>query len=262
MMNSLNSIRLATVAAALILSGGTLYGSTLQFGVVGSPIDLSANVSEAILPGGDAAARFPVQATAGFLAQLDRLPDLSDAPFRFPERYGRAAELVTRRVRAFPTTSIGRLFDTAAALLGFTREITFEGQAAMWLEHLARRAKRVSAYPFPVSGSELDYRPLLAAMIEDRVRGRDIAEIARAFHRAIAQTLCEAANVIAGAHGIETMVLSGGVFQNGLLLEDIAATAKLRVWTNSAVPPNDGGISLGQAALAAFASVKQETQNA
>jgi hydrogenase maturation protein HypF len=241
---------------------GTIWGGEFFAGSITEGFVRVMHLREAILPGGDAAARFPVQAAAGFLAQLGHLPDLSDAPFRFPERYWRAAELVTKRVRAFPTTSMGRLFDTAAALLGFTREITFEGQAAMWLEHLARRASGVSAYPFPVTGSELDYRPLLASMIEDRVRGRDIAEIARAFHRAIAHALCEAANVIAGAHGIETMVLSGGVFQNGLLLEEIAATAKLRVWTNSAVPPNDGGISLGQAALATFAAVKQEPHNA
>jgi hydrogenase maturation protein HypF len=206
----------------------------------------------AALAGGDTAARFPAQAAAGFLVQVDRLPNLMHAPFRFPERYWRAAELVTKGIRAFPTTSIGRLFDTAAALLGFTREITFEGQAAMWLEQLARHADTSRAYPFPVLGEELDFRPLLDALIDDRLRGLDIASIARAFHRGIAAGVCRATAILAEASGLGTVVLSGGVFQNQLLLEEIAAVTKLRVWTNKAVPPNDGGISLGQAALAAF----------
>ena len=83
------------------------------------------------LAGGDAAARYPVQAAAGFLAQLEDLPDLGRAPFDFPARYGASRRLLDAGTRVFATTSAGRLFDAAAALLGFTREVTFEGQAAM-----------------------------------------------------------------------------------------------------------------------------------
>jgi hydrogenase maturation protein HypF len=101
-------------------------------------------------------------------------------------------------------------------------------------------------------GEELDFRPLLAGVIEDRVRGRDAGEIARAFHRGIAEGLCRAAAMLAEQHEVQTVVISGGVFQNQLLLDDIAALTSARLWTNAAVPPNDGGISLGQAALAAF----------
>ena len=92
-------------------------------------------------------------------------------------------------------------------------------------------------------------------MIEDRLRGRDIREIARAFQRGIAVGLHHAVTVISQAHDLETIVLSGGVFQNELLLEDLKSLLEreyLQVWTNHAVPANDGGISLGQAALAAF----------
>src|SRR6266516_383603 len=78
--------------------------------------------SIASLPCGDAAGQFPVQAAAGFLVQLDTLPELATAPFRFPERYQNALGLVRKGLRTFPTTSMGRLFDTASALLGFTRE--------------------------------------------------------------------------------------------------------------------------------------------
>jgi hydrogenase maturation protein HypF len=152
---------------------------------------------------------------------------------------------------------VGRLFDAAASLLGFTREVTFEGQAAMWLEQLARSAPFKEPYPFPFIGRELDFRPLLQAVVLDRVRGRDIREIARSFQLGIAQGLRNALNVVSRSHGLDTVVLSGGVFQNELLQKDLKSMltqgeGSLQVWTNHAVPPNDGGISLGQAALAAF----------
>jgi hydrogenase maturation protein HypF len=229
-----------------------IWGGEFFTGSIATGLRRVLHLRTAALAGGDAAARFPVQAAAGFLAQLEPLPNFRHAPFRFPERYWRAAEIVTKGIRTFPTTSIGRLFDAAAALLGFTREITFEGQAAMWLEQLARHADTTRAYPLPVNGEELDFRPLLKALIDDRLRGRDIAGIARAFHRGIAAGVCRAAAMLAEASGLGTIVLSGGVFQNQTLLEEIAAVTKLRVWMNNAVPPNDGGISLGQAALAAF----------
>jgi hydrogenase maturation protein HypF len=133
--------------------------------------------------------------------------------------------------------------------------VTFEAQAAMWLEQLARSAPSTEPYPFPFIGRELDFRPLLQAVVLDRVRGRDTREIARSFQLGIAQGLCNAVNEISSSHGLDTVVLSGGVFQNELLLEDLKSMltgGSLQVWTNHAVPPNDGGISLGQAALAAF----------
>jgi hydrogenase maturation protein HypF len=158
-------------------------------------------------------------------------------------------------VRTFTTSSVGRLFDAAAALLGFVRGTTFEGQAAMWLEHLARNAQSTERYPFPFADGELDFRPLLEAMIGDRRRGRDLGGIARAFHRGIAGGVRDAVAAECGSRGLSTIVLSGGVFQNGTLLEDLGellGSEGLEVWTNREVPPNDGGISLGQAALSAF----------
>ena len=176
-------------------------------------------------------------------------------PFSFPKRYSAALQLVRKQVRTFSTTSMGRLFDTAAALLGFTREMTFEGQAAMWLEQLARHGALKHAYPFPLVGKELDFRPLLKSVVEDRVRGRDATEIARAFQRGVAAGLSDCLKKLCAESGADKAVLSGGVFQNELLLEDIKTlleSESIQIWTNHAVPANDGGISLGQAALAAF----------
>ena len=81
-------------------------------------------------------------------------------------------KLIERGRAYFPTTSVGRLFDAAAALLGFVRESTFEGQAAIWLEQLARGASNLDAYPFPIDGRELDFRPLLQAVVLDSLHHR------------------------------------------------------------------------------------------
>ena len=193
-----------------------------------------------------------MQAAAGFLFDLDGAAELEGAPFDFPPRYRLAREMVAKNVRAFQTTSIGRLFDTVAALLGFTREVTFEGQAAMWLEHQAAGGDGACGpYAFPFRDGELDYRPLLTAILADRRRGRDPRVIARAFHVALAGAI---ARVHAELGGESPLVAAGGVFQNRLLVEMLHERFGDRLWINRIVPPNDGGIALGQAALAAFAA--------
>jgi hydrogenase maturation protein HypF len=232
---------------------GAIWGGEIFEGSVVSGFRRLAHLRYASLPGGDAAAQHPAQAAAGFLSQIGGLPDLTSLPFRFPRRYEASLKIAQGGLRTFPTTSMGRLFDSAAALVGFTRPITFEGQAAMWLEQRARSAPARDAYPFPFSGEELDFRPLLFAVAEDRLRGRDPAEVARAFQRGVAQGLWDALGTLSAATGIHSVVLSGGVFQNELLLEDIrclSGGSRFRILTNHAVPPNDGGISLGQAAVA------------
>lgn len=233
----------------------SIWGGEIFAGRVRSGFERVAHLRSAVLPGGDAASSYPVQAAAGFLEQLHDLPDVTAQPFSFGARYHGAQRLMRKNTRTFPTTSMGRLFDTAAALAGFTRETTFEGQAAMWLEQLARKSAETESYPFPYSGGELDFRPLLRGVVEDRVCGRDVLEIARAFHRGIALGVCDAVKELCATYDTDTIVLSGGVFQNEMLLTDLKKLLErdsLVIWTNHAVPANDGGISLGQAALAAF----------
>jgi hydrogenase maturation protein HypF len=230
---------------------GTIWGGEIFAGSVARGFERVAHLRPASLPGGDAAAQHPEQAAAGFLGALAELPDLEAAPFGFSVRYRNAVKLRESGTRTFTTTSAGRLFDTAAALLGFTRPVTFEGQAAIWLEQRARRT--LSAEPYEFGG--LDYRPLLQAVIRDRIRGRPVEEIARAFHAGFARGIGDTVIRLCAQRGLDTVVASGGVLQNELLLHDLGAqldAAALTFWTNHAVPPNDGGISLGQAALAAF----------
>jgi len=229
---------------------GTIWGGEFFTGSVQHGFERITHVRRAQLPGGDAAARFPVAAAAGYLAELDDVPDLTQAPFFFGPRYTAARELIARNVRCFPTTSMGRLFDTVAALLGFTRPMTFEGQAAMWLEHLAAAAAHGphGGYDLAIVEDELDYRPLLRMIVADRVAGREPTQIAAAFHAAVAEAIV----AVARHHGEVPVACSGGVFQNGLLCEMLRARLGARAWFNAVVPSNDGGLALGQAALAAF----------
>jgi hydrogenase maturation protein HypF len=256
-----DALDLTVVGVALDGSGygddGSIWGGELFVGSVRAGFERVAHVTPALLPGGDAAARHPVQAAAGFIERLDAPPDLSGPPFAFPDRYRHARALVRAGVRAFPTTSAGRLFDTVAALSGFTRPVTFEGQAAGWIEHLGRRAGTARtdvAYPMPFHDGEIDWRAALAAIIDDRLAGVDPALIARAFHRGFAHGLATAIRRLLDTHRLETVALSGGVLQNDLLLGDLCdalgATGP-RILINHLVPPNDGGLSLGQASLAA-----------
>jgi hydrogenase maturation protein HypF len=203
-----------------------------------------------------------VQAAAGWLPQVDVAADLSAEPFNFPDRFFKAGRLVTAGLRTFRTHSAGRLFDCAAALLGFTRPSGFEGQAAMRLEHLAGavgvrdRGYECPSAPGPTdsAGTELDWRPLLRAVMEDRIAGIPPADIAFSFHAALARAIAATTARLAREHDIDTVVLSGGVFQNQILLRflhPILTRDPRHVWLNRLVPANDGGVSLGQAALGA-----------
>jgi len=235
---------------------GTVWGGEVFHGSLERGLRRVAHLRPAALPGGDAAARTPVQAAVGWLAALgdDALDRLLAPPFAFPAaRVAVARRLVTAGVRAPATTSVGRLFDTVAALLGFHHTMTFEGQAAIGLETLAWRAAEAEPYPWPFDGESWDHAPLLAGVMADVEAGAPRPRIARRFHEALAQGVLEAALALRERHPFERVVLSGGVFQNRLLLERVAArldAQDIGHWRNAAVPTNDGGISLGQLALA------------
>lgn len=236
---------------------GTIWGGELFVGSVRRGFERAGHLRPALLPGGDAAARSPVQAAAGFLAQIDARVDFMQPPFGFPARFRDSQALVAAGIRTIATTSAGRLFDTVAALLGFTRSMTFEGQAAIWLEQLAGTGDAEDQYPSFIDGPTIDWRPLLCAIITARREGVDPARIARGFHWSMASGIVTAAEALSREYGITDLVLSGGVFQNARLtslVTSAAAAVALRVLTNSAVPSNDGGISLGQAAIAAAAA--------
>ncbi len=169
--------------------------------------------------------------------------------------------MARRRVNAPLTSSAGRLFDAVAALLGVRDEITYEGQAAIELEQLAdpgdtgtyraaiETAPVEAGEPFLVRGADL-----VGAAVEDLTLGAPLEHIAARFHNGVAALIEDGCVLLREQHALNTVALSGGVFQNLLLLRRTAARLEnsgFTVLTHSRVPCNDGGISLGQAVVAA-----------
>lgn len=211
------------------------------------------------LPGGDRASREPRRAALGLLyaafgAELWERQDCQDwlqGAFTANERRS-LVTLLARGLNAPLTASVGRLFDAIAALVCGCDRASFEGQAAMQLEFAMGAAARLAAYPLPLrsleqpgSAWQLDWQPLLLAVLADRAAGLDRGAIAAKFHNALMDGLLAIARTI----GQERVVLTGGCFQNRYLLE--GAIARLRAagfqpaWPQR-VPINDGGLAYGQ----------------
>ena len=230
-------------ALALVFDGtgygadGTLWGGELLRCDLGS-FERVAHLDAVPLPGGEAAIREPWRTAAIHL-------ELSGRPVPF-ERWDLVRESL--KVNAPLSSGMGRLFDAVAAVLGVRTEVTYEGQAAIELELLAGDAE---AQPYPWAfGRGAD---LVALVHDDLAGGRARAEIAASFHETVAAA---AAAACAAAADASTVVLSGGSFQNVRLLASTRRRLEeqgFRVLSHRRVPPNDGGISYGQAAVAAQA---------
>ena len=155
------------------------------------------------------------------------------------------------------TSSLGRVFDGVAAILGTRHTVSFEGQAAMELETLAT-SRSTRRYPFEITkngdGTVLDLRPLVRAVAEDRIRGKDPAAITTAFHQTIIGAIAAMSAAVREQTGLGKAVLSGGCFQNRVLLEGAVHELErdgFEVYTHRSLPANDGCIALGQAVIAA-----------
>jgi hydrogenase maturation protein HypF len=212
------------------------------------------------LPGGEQAVRQPWRVAAAYLQQIYG-PGWLDLELPFAKGIDRArwallSQMIARRLNSPPCSSMGRLFDAAAALIGLRSEALYEGQAAIELEALAE--PDVPAYPFAIQAGRpflLDVGPTLIALVEDLQRGATASRAAGRFQRAIAELLLAACHAVRASHGLTTVALSGGVFQNRLLLSTLLALLErdgFAAYTNRRVPPNDGGLSLGQAAIAGW----------
>jgi hydrogenase maturation protein HypF len=215
------------------------------------------------MPGGVAAIREPWRMAAAWGALA---VDPDDARRRAQQRGGDETVVsavldLARRSSSPVTTSVGRLFDAVAALLGGRQRVSYEAQAAIELEALARTVDRRDAPAYDgcvdIGSDVLDPAPLLAAMLADLDAGVDRAAIAAGFHEAFGRATVALAVQVAGQQGLDTVALTGGVFQNARLCVVVESGLRdegLDVLVHSLVPPNDGGISIGQAAIAAFAA--------
>jgi hydrogenase maturation protein HypF len=214
------------------------------------------------LPGGEQAIHQPWRMAAAYLARTygDTFLTL-DIPFvRQLDRskWRVLSQMIAKGINCPQTSSMGRLFDAVAAIVCLQTEVQYEGQAAIELEALATTcADRVTNYPFllhPDRPMRLDVAPVIDAIVKDIVRGVSPASIARRFHLTVTAMLADTCYDVRKQTGLNTVALSGGVFQNQLLLEQLITrleTMEFEVYINRRVPPNDGGLSLGQLAVAA-----------
>ncbi len=209
------------------------------------------------LPGGDAAIRRPYRIAWGYLlATQGHIPDLPTLDAFPAQEREIVARQVERNLNAPLTSSCGRLFDAVSAITGICPVTTFEAQAAIAFELAAREVdlSSVDAYPFTIDDQGvIRLGDLLNAVVTDVRNDRPKSQIAAAFHVSIAEMVTQAARRIREQTGLETAALSGGVFQNRLLLRltrERLRESGFEVLTHRQVPANDGGLSLGQAVVA------------
>ena len=216
-----------------------------------------ATLRDIPLPGAERAMREPRRVALGVAHELgwhgQVANELLHGAWQAHE-LGVLERLLEHQVRSPRTSSVGRLFDAVAALLGLCAVSTFEGQAAMALQFAAEAFEEEAApLPFTLRRDarpwRIDWAPCVRELIARRRAGADVTELARAFHMMLADMV----TAISDAHPTVPVVLSGGCFQNRLLLETTVKALRRRrrpVWWAQALPPNDGALALGQVAVA------------
>jgi hydrogenase maturation protein HypF len=221
------------------------------------------------LPGGDAAVKEPRRSALGLLCELfgEEAFSMTDlVPLQaFPAgELNTLRTMLRQRVNSPLTSSAGRLFDAVASLAGLRQRMAFEGQAAMELEFAATQVQSEAAYPVSLRRQEsdpktrrkpyapawtVDWAPMIQGVLADTRVRTPLADISAKFHRALGEAIV----LVARAAGQERVVLTGGCFQNRVLLEETVRRLReggFRPYWHQRVPPNDGGIALGQAVAA------------
>ena len=207
------------------------------------------------LPGGDAAIKKPARTALALLWSLGLDWDQHLAPVKefCAEDQVRLRVQLEKKINTPITSSMGRLFDAVSALAGVRQQVNYEGQAAIEFESLADEAE-AGSYPFGLNQDKVQVRGVLEALVKDVMAGVPIARISARFHRGLAESVRETVKKISIETGIRSVVLSGGVWQNITLLRRTLSLLQddgFNVYIHREVPPNDGGLSLGQAAIAA-----------
>lgn len=206
------------------------------------------------LPGGDSAIRHPWKQALAWLHHTghDWADDLGCVRAAPPEALGTLRQQLEAGINAPWTSSMGRLFDAVAALAGVRQSVNYEAQAAIELEALVDPHEQ-GAYCFETSSGTIDPSPVIDGVLRDRVEQRPISSIAARFHNGVAQMAVQVCKAVSLATGVRTAALSGGVWQNLTLLQKTVPAleqAGFTVLLHRQVPPNDGGLSLGQAVVA------------
>ena len=222
-----------------------------------------AHLAYVRMPGGAAAIHEPWRMAVSYLFQHFG-EGFWNLPINFVKQLDRRRteillRMVERGVNSPLTSSCGRLFDAVAALVGIRQSVTYEAQAAIELEAAIAGRNENSAYPLELipgggGGWIIETKPMFEALVSDLTRGESASLISRRFHNALIEVFLRLANLLRDRTGLERVCLSGGTFQNVSLQEGLAtrlAAAGFEVFTQSEVPAGDGGLSLGQALVAA-----------
>ena len=234
---------------------GTVWGGEILVGGL-DRIERCGRIRPIRMPGGERAIHEPWRMAAAWLTELGVAlpPVFTDIA---QPRWNMVARMSINGMGSPLTSSAGRLFDAVAAICGVRLEVSYEGQAAIEFEALADRGA-VDPYPLALehrgTAVSLDVRPTIRAVLDDIAAGVPVGSISARFHAGLARATVEALVLVAGRQELDVAVLSGGVFQNRLLLELTAAgleQAGLRVLVPEKLPPNDGQIAFGQVAVGA-----------
>jgi hydrogenase maturation protein HypF len=246
-------------------SDGTIWGGEiLALGRDSHRFARVAHLMPVPLPGGDVAVRNPWRLALSQLwtAGVDWTPDLPPVTAANSAEIGVTRSQLESGVGCVPCSSMGRLFDAVASLLGIRHRIDYEAQAAIELEVLAESAGEPATPTLRLdvrATGVLDPRGMIRAMVSALRAGVEPAALAAAFHEAIAVAVAEAIGLVAGA--VRLVGLTGGVFQNVLLLRacgERLQEAGFEVLTHHTVPPNDGGLALGQAAISVLRALDSQ----
>ncbi|RME37221.1 MAG: carbamoyltransferase HypF, partial [Deltaproteobacteria bacterium] len=238
---------------------GTVWGGEF---LVGDARDYrrAAHLLPVPMPGGDAATREPWRMAVSWLQTAfgDDWPDIPLVHSLDKGEVRLLQQMMARGLNSPMTSSCGRLFDAVAALCGLRDRVSYEGQAALELEMAIDREEVEHLYAWTLREDEseslqLDVRPLIRGVVDDILVGSGAGEIACRFHLSLAQAVTDVCVRLSSRTGLKTVALSGGVFQNRFLTEALSgllASRGLEVLRHSLVPPNDGGLALGQAVIA------------
>ncbi|NLC69868.1 MAG: carbamoyltransferase HypF [Desulfuromonadaceae bacterium] len=211
------------------------------------------------MPGGDAATKEPFRMALSYLFQafgeeLPPLPFLAGIP---KETVRLLRQMAEKGINSPLTSSCGRLFDAVAAMIGLRQRVSYEGQAALELEMAIAGGGETGIYSYALTQEKdvvlFDPAPLIRAIAEEVAQGADSAVISARFHNTLAAMVAEVCAELRRRTGLNIASLSGGVFQNRYLTEKVVKVLEaegFRVLTHSQVPPNDGGLALGQAFIA------------
>ncbi len=208
-------------------------------------------------PGGDAVTKHPWRMMTAYLVHYFGENVVAEYPELFKDTDPKELEIVLfmikNKINAPLTSSAGRLFDAVSSLLGICRDTTYHAEAPMRLE-AAATPDTEGSYPFEFTGDIISMKPAFEAMIDELTKGKRPGNIAARFHQAIVSVILETVTRISHETGIREVVLSGGTFQNRIILEQTEqrlVSEGFHVYSHSHIPSNDGGIALGQLAIAA-----------